>query len=129
MGGFIGWLASGAIAPFLDFGKSIVGIFTHKMDTDVEKFKVSGVTDVALIEAQCRIVLANAELLKNKWLVALQVMFATPLALYYGKCLVYDKMFALGSTDALGGDISTWSMWIVGFLFMHASIMSLGRKT
>lgn len=98
-------------------------------DTRLEMFKVDGQVDISLISAHVAIIQAKAELLKNKYLVALQVGFGLPLMVYYGKCILWDKVLSLGSTDALRGDISTYSYMIVSFLFLHSAVTAWGRKT
>lgn len=119
-------IISGIIGPITT---TITAIYTKKEDVSLEKFKVDGQVDMALVTASVTIAQANATLLQNKWIVYLQCGFGLPLMIYYGKCILWDKVFALGSTDALGGDISTYSTWIVGFLFMHSAITSWSRKT
>lgn len=103
--GFLGWLASGALSPILDFGKSIIGIFAKKIDDATQE-------DIAIIRAQ-------AELLRQKWFIALQAMFAIPLAIYYTKAHI-DAAFHTGVTDHMTGEIATWDMWVMAFLFFHS---------
>lgn len=117
---------TGVIKPIAD---ATVAIFTKKADVSLEKFKVDGQVDLSLVSAHVAIIQAQAELLKNKWIVWLQVGFGVPLMIYYGKCLLWDKVLGWGSTDALKGDIATYSLWIVSFLFLHSAITSWTRKT
>lgn len=122
-------IISGVIGPITS---AVTAIYTKKEDTILEKFKIDGKVDIALVNATVVIAQANATLLNNKWMIRLQVAFGAPLAIYYGKCILWDKVLAdwtHGSTDPLQGDISTYSMWIVGFLFMHSAISNWGRKT
>lgn len=37
--------------------------------------------------------------------------------LYYGKCMLWDKVLGLGSTDPVGGAIAVWAGMIMGFYF------------
>jgi hypothetical protein len=37
--------------------------------------------------------------------------------IFYAKCIIWDKVLGLGSTDALSGDISTWASLIMSFYF------------
>lgn len=41
---------------------------------------------------------------------------------FYAKCLIYDKMMGLGSTDPLGGDVQTWAMMIMAFYYGKRTI-------
>lgn len=129
MWNIISSIISGIIGPITN---AVTAIYTKKEDTILEKFKVDGQVDMSLVQATVALMTLNADLLKNKWLVWLQCMFGVPLAIYYGKCILWDKVlqsWTHGTTDPLRGDISTYSLWIVGFLFMHSAITSWGRKT
>lgn len=99
-----------------------------KNNIDLQKVIVNGQVDTSLLQANVAIIQAQAQLLQNKWLVYLQVGFGLPLMIYYGKCILWDKVLGLGSTDPLKGDISTYSIYIIGFLFLHSTITSWGRK-
>lgn len=127
--GILGSIISGIIGPIAN---AITAIYTVKEDVDLEKFRVDGQVDIALVQASVAIAQANASLLNSKWMIRLQVAFGAPLAIYYGKCILWDKVFAGwtgGHTDPLTGDISTYSLWIVGFLFMHSALSNWNRKT
>lgn len=123
--GLISEIISGVISPVTNL---IGGIVNKKEDVSLEKYKVDGKVDINLIDAQARIVRATIDLLKNKWMIFLQFGFAAPLMIYYGKCILWDKVLGLGHTDALTGEIATYSNWIVAFLFVHSGIMALARK-
>lgn len=118
-------IISGVIGPITS---TITAIYTKKQDVNIESLKVNGQVDTALVAAYVSIAQANATLLNNNAARSLQALFAIPLAVYYGKCILWDKVFGLGSTDPLTGDIGTYSLWIMGFLFMHSAITSWGRK-
>lgn len=36
---------------------------------------------------------------------------------YYTKCLIWDKVLALGTTDPVGGAVAIWAGMIMGFYF------------
>lgn len=122
-------IISGIIGPITG---AITAIYTKKEDVILEKFKVDGQVDMTLVNASVLLAQANASLLNSKWMIRLQVAFGFPLAVYYGKCILWDKVlseYTHGHTDALTGDISTYSLWIVGFLFMHSALTSWSRRT
>lgn len=48
-------------------------------------------------------------------------------AVYVGKLLIYDKVLALGATDALGGWIETTANLIVGFYFAKRGFENVAR--
>lgn len=37
--------------------------------------------------------------------------------IYFAKCIVWDKVLGLGTTDALGGDVKLWCTMIVTYYF------------
>lgn len=114
-------VSEGIVSPLFSW-------LNKKEDVQLEKYKVDGKVNSDLINANIQLGIAKIELLKNKWLIALQVLFGVPLAVYYGKILIVDKVLGMGRTDALTGDIQTYSLWIVGFLFAHSAIDRWVRK-
>jgi hypothetical protein len=54
-------------------------------------------------------------------------LFGYILVTYFGKCIVWDKVLALGSTDTLGGDIQTWAGLIVITYFGKRGIENVAR--
>lgn len=46
---------------------------------------------------------------------------------FYAKCLVWDKMLALGTTDPLAGDVSVWAGMIMGFYFTKRGAENVAR--
>lgn len=127
--GLISEIITGVISPITNV---VGGYLNKKQDVDLEKFKVDGRVDLQLIQAHVDILRLSAELLKGKWMIRLQVAFGAPLAAYYAKCIVWDKMLGSithGHTDPLDGFIAQYSTWIVGFLFLHSAVTSWTRKT
>lgn len=46
---------------------------------------------------------------------------------FYAKCVLWDKVLGLGSTDALGGDISTWAGMVMAFYFGKRTFENVAR--
>lgn len=46
---------------------------------------------------------------------------------FYAKCLVWDKMLGLGTTDPLAGDVSVWAGMIMGFYFTKRGFENVAR--
>jgi hypothetical protein len=110
---FLSWLASGAvsglIAPFTKLGEMWI-----KKSADKDKLNTQ--FDMSVVHE-------HAEILKQKWMIALQALFAIPLAFYYGKIHVWDAALHLGTSDAIKGDVAQWDMWIMAFLFFHSLLL------
>lgn len=118
------------------FGPLTTAVQTYlnkKQDVDLEKFKVDGQVDMTLVNGQIAIINAQRALLqdgvKDRGTRYLQYLFGYPLGVYYAKIILWDKVLGLGRTDPLQGDVGTYSLWIVGFLFLHASVSEWTRRT
>lgn len=121
--GFVKFLVGGLLGPLTNLGQTWI---KGKNDVNLVKANNEISFDTSLINAQLQLALAKTDLLKNRWLVLVQVGFALPLMFYYGKAHVWDAALHLGTTDALHGAIATWDMWVMAFLFAHA--VFLGRR-
>ena len=56
---------------------------------------------------------------QGRWYTALiRPMFAWPLAIWWAKVIVYDKVLAMGRTDPLEGQVGEWAGLIVGAYFL-----------
>jgi hypothetical protein len=107
------WLLSliGGLPSLLSKG---VDYYIKRTDGDVQKAIALMVADQARIAAQRDITVAGMSHPMFWWGWGL---FVFPLGIYWCKVIVYDKVFAMGSTDALAGFILEWAGWIVGGLF------------
>lgn len=47
--------------------------------------------------------------------------------IFYAKCVLWDKVLGLGSTDPLKADISTWAGMIMGFYFGKRTFENVAR--
>lgn len=47
--------------------------------------------------------------------------------IFYAKCVLWDKVLAMGSTDPLGGDVSVWAGMIMGFYFTKRGFENVAR--
>jgi len=47
--------------------------------------------------------------------------------IFFAKCVIWDKVLGLGTTDALGGDVSTWAGMVMGFYFGKRTFENVAR--
>lgn len=118
---FISDLVFGGLKGLLE---PITSMFNKKQDANIEKFKVDGQVDMALIQAHLALAQSQNELRKTMAVQALILIFGLPLAFYYGKIHIYDAALHLGSTDAIKGDVALWDKMIVTFLFGASALQS-----
>lgn len=107
----------------------LAAIFGKAADASVEKFKVDGKVDTALVQAHADLGVARINLLKDKWLIALQFLLALPVVVFFWKCILWDKVLGWGITEPLRGDIKDWSTMIMIFLFGVNALDTWKRKT
>ena len=77
---------------------------------------------------------ANAEatkimMLENGrwWTWAPRAIVQWSFGLYVGKCVVYDNLLGLGSTDPLGGDVASWAGMVMAMWFGGRTIEKVAQ--
>lgn len=123
---FWGSIIEGILSPVTN---TLTAIFNKKEDTSLEKFRVQGNVDLSLVQAHVQLEQSRNEVRKSAAVQTLILLFGLPLAFYYGKILVWDAALHLGVTDAVKGDVATWNMMVVTFLFGASALQSWSRKT
>lgn len=124
----LGWLGSLLGGPF---AKAAVDAYSAKLSAENTQQKISA--DLASRELgveQREAELANQMLIaeQGRWYTALpRPLFAFAFVIYVWKVVVWDKVFELGSTDALSGDISQWAMIVLTAYFGSRSIEKVAR--
>lgn len=116
---------------------TVFGYFSKKADIGLEKYKVDGLIDTTLVAADVKLIDAQKELQisqnQYKGYRYLHYLFGYPLGFYYVACLfdaVTEKIPGWENTWdvlAMNQSLSLWSGWIIGGLFLHASIPSRWR--
>jgi hypothetical protein len=61
------------------------------------------------------------------WTAAPRAIACWSFAIFLAKCVVWDKVLGLGSTDPLGGDLSTWAGWLMALWFGGRSVEKVAR--
>ena len=46
---------------------------------------------------------------------------------FFAKCLIWDKVLGLGTTDPLAGDVSTWAGLVMSFYFGKRTFENVAR--
>jgi hypothetical protein len=65
---------------------------------------------------------------QGRWYTALpRPLFAGAFIIYVWKVVVWDKVFGLGSTDALSGDVAQWAMIVLTAYFGGRSLEKVAR--
>jgi hypothetical protein len=65
---------------------------------------------------------------EGRWYTALpRALVCYAFAVYVCKCVVWDKVLAWGSTDALNGDLQVWAGWLMALWFGGRSLEKIAR--
>ena len=65
---------------------------------------------------------------QGRWYTALpRPLFALAFIIYVWKVVVWDKVFGLGSTDPLSGDVAHWAMVVLTAYFGGRSVEKVAR--
>ena len=61
------------------------------------------------------------------WTAAPRAIACWAFAIFIGKCVVWDKVLGLGSTDPLTGSLDTWAGWLMALWFGGRSAEKVAR--
>ena len=124
----LGWLGNLLGGPF---AKAAVDAYRAKLSAENASEKIAA--DLAARELgveqrerelATQVVLAE----QGRWYTALpRPLFAFAFIVYVWKVVVWDKVFGLGTTDALSGDVSQWAMIVLTAYFGGRSLEKVAR--
>lgn len=128
----MGWLLSFLSGPLLS--KLVGGVIdgykaklasvnsTEAHAIDLAKAEIEGEVTQRQVEAS---IIRQEE---GRWWTALpRPAFAFIFVIYYGKCVVWDKVLSLGSTDPLSPEISSIAMIVITGYFGGRTIEKVAR--
>jgi hypothetical protein len=61
------------------------------------------------------------------WTAAPRAIACWSFAIFIAKCVVWDKVMGLGSTDPLTGSLDTWAGWLMALWFGGRSVEKVAR--
>jgi hypothetical protein len=108
------WLASFLTAPIIN---GFIDAYKARLAAENSQDRTAADLAAKAIEAEIEAresadALMTAE--QGRWYTAIiRPLLALPVVIFMWKVIVWDKVLGLGSTDALMGDVATWSGAIV----------------
>jgi hypothetical protein len=124
----LGWLGNLLGGPF---AKAAVDAYRAKLDANNKSEKIAA--DLAArelgVEQRERELAAQVVVAEQgRWFTALpRPLFAFAFVIYVWKVVVWDRVFGLGTTDALGGDVAQWAMIVLTAYFGGRSIEKVAK--
>ena len=128
VGAVLGWLGNLLGGPF---AKAAVDAYRAKLSAENTSEKIAA--DLAARELgveQRERELATQVVIseQGRWYTALpRPLFAFAFIIYVWKVVVWDKVFGLGSTDALSGDVAQWATIVLTAYFGGRSLEKVAR--
>jgi hypothetical protein len=107
----LAWLASLGIGSI---AKQLIAAYAQKADAKTEQERIAADERIRTLEARAKAQRPVDALIR--------VLFALPVALYFGKLFLWDKVLGWGVTDPLSADLRTVAMTIIGFYFVTALV-------
>lgn len=105
--GVLSWLN-----PFNTIVSKLADAYAARQNAKTDQERIDADERIATLKAQ-----ASAQRPVDSFV---RIAFAAPVAIYYGKLFLWDKVLALGATDPLSADLIHVSWVIIGFYFLHS---------
>lgn len=113
------------INPLSAIAREIAAADRARQEAKTDRERIMAEERIARLEAVRDVHVAEARSPING---LIRALFALPVALYYGKIFVWDKVLALGKTDPLLTDDLVWvAMTIIGFYFLADGATAVAR--
>ncbi len=124
----LSWLASFLSGPIVN---GLIGAYKAKLEAGntSERIAAGLAARELAVEQREREVAAQVIIAEQgRWYTALpRPLFAAAFIIYVWKVVVWDKVFGLGSTDALSGDVAQWAMIVLTAYFGGRSLEKVAR--
>ena len=124
----LGWLGSLLGGPF---AKAAVDAYRARLAAENTSEKIAAdlaARELALEQREHEIAAEIVTAEQGRWLTALpRPLFAFAFVVYVWKVVVWDKVFCLGTTDALSGDVAQWAMMVLTAYFGGRSLEKVAK--
>jgi hypothetical protein len=125
----LAWLGSLLGGPF---ARAAVDAYRAKLAAESDSEKIAAdltARELAVVQRErelaAQVVLAE----QGCWYTALpRPLFAGAFIIYVWKVVVWDKVFGLGTTDALSGDVGQWALIVLTAYFGGRSLEKVARS-
>lgn len=119
----LAWLASFLTAPIIN---GFLNAYQKKLDSAnqagmqaVEVTRAALLAEVEARKSAQAVIIAE----QGRWYTAVpRVMVEFSFASFVFKCIVWDNLLGLGTTDPLGGQVAEWGGWLMTMWFGGATV-------
>ncbi|HEY7229438.1 MAG TPA: hypothetical protein VH558_03610 [Pseudolabrys sp.] len=113
------------------FARAAVDAYRLKLSSENTSEKIAAdlaARELALEQRERELALQILKVEQGRWYTALpRPFFAFAFVVYTWKVVVWDKVFGLGSTEPLAGDVAQWAMIVLTAYFGGRSIEKVAR--
>lgn len=96
--------------------QALADAYKEKQNATTEQARIAAGERISRLEQIAAVQKAEA----GWWInAAIRALFALPVAIYYGKLFLWDKVLKLGITDPLSEDMTWTARVIIGFYFIY----------
>lgn len=124
----LGWLGNLLGGPF---AKAAVDAYRAKLTAENTSEKIAAdlaARELSVIERERELATQLVTAEQGRWYTALpRPLFAGAFIIYVWKVVVWDKVFGLGTTDVLSGDVAQWAMIVLTAYFGGRSLEKVAR--
>ena len=114
----------GLLSGFLPIASQIAGAYKAKEQAKSDRARVEAEERIKTLEARRDVMVAEGSPI-NAWIRAL---IALPVAIYYAKIFLWDKVLGWGVTDPLSPELTQVSQIVLGFYFLFESAKLFRRR-
>ena len=116
--GFLAKIGIGSIAT------KIADAYQAKQNAQTDREKIAADERIKMLEARRDVMVAEGNTPINA---IIRALFALPVAIYYGKLFLWDKVLAWGATDPLSPDLQWTARIVIGFYFLYEGVKVIKR--
>ena len=124
----LGWLGNLLGGPF---AKAAVDAYRAKLTAENTSEKIAAdlaARELGVAQRERELAMQVVVTEQGRWFTALpRPLFAFAFVIYVWKVVVWDKVFGLGTTDALGGDVGQWAVIVLTAYFGGRSIEKVAK--
>lgn len=124
----LSWLASFLSGPIVN---GLIGAYKAKLEAGNTSERIAAdlaARELAVEQREREMATQVVIAEQGRWYTALpRPMFAFAFIIYVWKVVVWDKVFGLGTTDALSGDVAQWAMIVLTAYFGGRSLEKVAR--
>lgn len=116
------WFLGGGLASIEN---KLVEAYQAKLTAQNDQDRIAADVTIQTLQARRDVMVGEA----GKWSInaLVRAAFAVPVALYYAKIFLIDKVLAMGSTDPLSDDLTWTARTVIGFYFLFEAVNAVRK--